>query len=79
MSDSVSTQYNGFGGVINGSPEIFTGSQGLANVRTGDRVEVRGVGQRELLGERGVHHASRPAYRRAPNRRRKHAATLVGR
>lgn len=45
VSDSVSTQYNGFGGVINGSPEIFTGSQGLANVRTGDRVEVRGVGR----------------------------------
>ena len=45
MSDSVSTQYNGFGGVINGQPEIFAGSQGLANVRTGDRIEVRGVGQ----------------------------------
>lgn len=45
LSDSVSTQYNGFGGVINGQPEIFTGSQGLANVRTGDRIEVRGVGQ----------------------------------
>lgn len=45
MSDAVSTQYNGFGGVINGQPEIFTGSQGLANVRTGDRIEVRGVGQ----------------------------------
>src|ERR1051326_4088372 len=45
MSDSVSTQYNGFGGVINGQPEIFTGSQGLANVRAGDRIEVRGLGQ----------------------------------
>ena len=45
LSDSVSTQYNGFGGVINGQPEIFTGSQGLANVRTGDRIEVRGSGQ----------------------------------
>ena len=44
VSDSVSTQYNGFGGVINGQPEIFTGSQGLSNVRTGDRLEVRGVG-----------------------------------
>ena len=44
MSDSVSTQYNGFGGVINGQPEIFTGSQGLSNVRTGDRIEVRGTG-----------------------------------
>jgi hypothetical protein len=45
MSDSVSTQYTGFGGVINGQPEIFIGSQGLANVRAGDRVEIRGTGQ----------------------------------
>ena len=45
LSDSVSTQYNGFGGVINGQPEIFAGSQGLANVRAGDRIEVRGSGQ----------------------------------
>lgn len=44
LGDSVSTQYNGFGGVINGQPEIFTGTQGLANVRVGDRVEVRGIG-----------------------------------
>src|SRR5213080_4396018 len=43
--DSVSTQFNGFGGVINGQPEIFTGSQGLANVRVADRIEVRGLGQ----------------------------------
>jgi hypothetical protein len=45
MSDAVSTQFNGFGGVINGQPEIFTGSQGMANVRAGDRIEVRGTGQ----------------------------------
>jgi hypothetical protein len=45
LTDSVSTQYNGFGGVINGQPEIFTGSSGFANVRLGDRVEVRGVGR----------------------------------
>jgi hypothetical protein len=45
LSDSVSTQYHGFGGVINGQPEIFTGSQGLANVRAGDRIEIRGSGQ----------------------------------
>lgn len=44
ITDSVSTQYNGFGGVINGKPEIFTGSSGFANVREGDRVEVRGTG-----------------------------------
>src|SRR4029077_19722110 len=32
-TDSVSTQYNGFGGTINGSPEIFVGSNGFNNVR----------------------------------------------
>ncbi|MDP9361407.1 MAG: DUF5666 domain-containing protein [Acidobacteriota bacterium] len=42
-TDSVSTQYNGFGGTINGSPEIFVGSNGFNNVRAGDRVEVRGT------------------------------------
>ena len=41
-SDSVSTRYYGFGGVINGSPEIYTGSTGFANIRVGDRLEVRG-------------------------------------
>ncbi len=45
QADSVSTQYNGFGGTINGSPEIFIGSTGFSNVRVGDRVEVRGVGR----------------------------------
>src|SRR5438105_4853541 len=44
QTDAVSTQYNGFGGMINGSPEIFVGSTGFANLRTGDRVEVRGAG-----------------------------------
>lgn len=43
--DTVATQFNGFGGVINGQPEIFTGSQGLSNVRVGDRVDVRGTGR----------------------------------
>lgn len=43
-TDAVSTQYNGFGGVINGKPEIFTGSPGFANIRVGDRVDVRGIG-----------------------------------
>jgi hypothetical protein len=42
-TDAVSTQYNGFGGTINGSPEIFVGSTGFSNIRTGDRVEVRGT------------------------------------
>jgi len=41
--DAVSTVYYGFGGVIAGKPEIFTGSQGLSNVRLGDRIEVRGT------------------------------------
>jgi hypothetical protein len=44
-TDAVSTQYNGFGGTINGSPEIFVGTKGFASLRTGDRVEVRGVGR----------------------------------
>ena len=43
-ADAVSTQYNGFGGTINGAPEIFVGSPGFANIREGDRVEVRGTG-----------------------------------
>ena len=42
-TDAVSTQYNGFGGTINGSPEIFVGSNGFNNVRVGDRVEIRGT------------------------------------
>lgn len=44
-ADSLTTQFNGFGGVINGQPEIFTGSAGFANVRVGDRVDVRGMGR----------------------------------
>lgn len=44
-ADSISTQYNGFGGMINGKPEIFTGSAGFSNLREGDRVEVRGTGR----------------------------------
>ena len=44
-TDSVSTQYNGFGGTINGAPEVFVGSPGFSNVREGDRIEVRGMGQ----------------------------------
>jgi len=44
-TDTLATQYNGFGGTINGSPEIFVGSTGFSNLRTGDRVDVRGVGR----------------------------------
>ena len=42
-TDAISTVYQGFGTVIAGKPEIFTGSTGLSNVRLGDRVEIRGV------------------------------------
>jgi hypothetical protein len=45
ITDAVSTQYNGFGGVINEHPEIFLGSKGFSNLRLGDRVEVRGIGR----------------------------------
>ena len=45
QTDSVGTQYNGFGGVINGAPEIYVGSVGFANIRIGDRLEVRGTGR----------------------------------
>jgi hypothetical protein len=41
--DAVSTVYYGFGGVIAGKPEIFTGSSGLSNIRLSDRVEIRGT------------------------------------
>ncbi|HJT17581.1 MAG TPA: hypothetical protein VJ853_09345 [Thermoanaerobaculia bacterium] len=44
-TDAVSTQFNGFGGTINGAPEVFVGSTGYSNVRLGDRVEVRGTGR----------------------------------
>ncbi len=44
-ADSVTTQFRGFGGTINGSPEIFTGMQGFANLRVGDRVDIRGTGR----------------------------------
>jgi hypothetical protein len=41
-TDSVSTTYYGFGTVIADKPEIFVGSTGLANIRMGDRIQVRG-------------------------------------
>lgn len=41
-TDSVSTTYHGFGTMIGGKPEIFVGSNGLANIRVGDRIQVRG-------------------------------------
>ena len=33
-TDAMSTRWNGFGGTINGSPEIFVGSAGFPNLRT---------------------------------------------
>jgi hypothetical protein len=44
-ADAVTTQFNGFGGTINGSPEVYTGTAGFMNLRTGDRVDVRGTGR----------------------------------
>lgn len=49
QGDSALTTFTGFGGVINGSPEVFQGSQGMSNVRVGDRVEVRGSGGANAL------------------------------
>ena len=46
-TDSVSTVYHGFGTMIGGKPEIFTGSAGLANVRLDDRISVRGPALRD--------------------------------
>jgi hypothetical protein len=45
MTDSVSTQYNGFGGMINDAPEIYRGSKGFANIREGDRLQIAGAGR----------------------------------
>lgn len=42
-TDSISTQYLGFGGMIAGKPEIFTGSSGFSNIRLGDRISIRGA------------------------------------
>lgn len=44
-ADSLTTQFNGFGGLIAGKPEIFIGSRGFSNVRLGDRLDVRGLGR----------------------------------
>lgn len=44
-TDSVSTQYNAFGSMIAGKPEIFIGSKGFSNIRLDDRIEVRGTGR----------------------------------
>ena len=44
VTDSISTQYSGYAGVVGSQPEILSGSSGFDMVRTGDRVEVRGVG-----------------------------------
>ncbi len=42
-TDAVSTQYLGFGTMIAGKPEIFTGSKGFSNIRLGDRISIRGT------------------------------------
>jgi hypothetical protein len=48
-TDSVATAYHGFGTMIAGKPEVFVGSQGLSNVRAGDRIDVRGPMKSENL------------------------------
>jgi hypothetical protein len=48
-TDSVATSYKGFGTVIAGKPEVFVGSKGLANVRVGDRIDVRGPRRNDNL------------------------------
>jgi hypothetical protein len=48
-ADTISTQYNGFGGTINGAPEIFVGTAGFSNVREGDRIDVRGSGSANYI------------------------------
>lgn len=53
-TDSVSTTYYGFGTMIVDKPEIFVGSTGLANIRLGDRIQVRGPARSE-----GVYRADR--------------------
>jgi Domain of unknown function (DUF5666) len=46
VTDSVSTQYTGFGTVLPGDrPEVFAGTDGFNKVRIGDRVEIRGTGR----------------------------------
>ncbi|HYI11224.1 MAG TPA: hypothetical protein VEK57_19365 [Thermoanaerobaculia bacterium] len=46
-TDAISTTYHGFGTMIAGKPEIFTGSRGLSNIRVDDRVEIRGFQRSE--------------------------------
>lgn len=41
--DPVSTSFYGFGTVIAGKPEIFTGASGFSNVRLGDRIRCEGA------------------------------------
>ena len=69
-ADAVSTQYNGFGGTINGAPEIFVGSPGFANIREGDRIEVRGSGSSNNI-RRGRRLRSRLPPPEAPHRARR--------
>ncbi|MBK5258003.1 MAG: hypothetical protein JJE51_00285 [Thermoanaerobaculia bacterium] len=45
LTDAVSTQYNGFGGMVNDTPEVFRGSRGFTQVSVGDRIDIRGTGR----------------------------------
>jgi hypothetical protein len=44
-TDSVSTQYAGFGDSSDGTGDLFSGSVGFSKLELGDRVEVRGIGR----------------------------------
>lgn len=43
IESDLATSYHGFGTMIAGKPEIFTGSSGFSNVRLGDRVRIEGT------------------------------------
>lgn len=53
-TDALSTTWYGFGTEIAGKAEVFTGSAGMANVRLGDRLSIRGTTRAQ-----GAFHADR--------------------
>ncbi|HYR27198.1 MAG TPA: DUF5666 domain-containing protein [Thermoanaerobaculia bacterium] len=59
-TDSVSTQDHGFGTMIAGKPEIFTGSSGFSNLRIGDRISVRGAPRGDVIRASAVTLLGRP-------------------
>jgi len=59
-TDSISTQYHGFGTMIAGKPEIFTGSSGFSNLRLGDRISVRGALREDVVRAASITLLGRP-------------------